>query len=643
MDRDQVAMKHISVIDKLHSVDNVPRNHIKNSNSEGTHNKLNDPNAEYDIALCMVPAWGVFFPPYNIAKLTGHLRKNNFKVYVNDINIKAYCAVQNTDNADAFDGDKYWKWMDEQMFYDNVFPDLEELFEEQASIISNLKTNIVGFTVYNTNVPSVRWFINYLKFHVPEKIIILGGPQIYYNVPKWGGDYIFKGEAEESLVNFLNSNPKKLEKQEVIGSWYGKDDKLDLGNIGWPDYKDYDFSLYQHTNGISSEVSRGCVAKCSFCTETRFWRYRYRDPLDVVNEIEEQKKLINLTRVWFVDSLVNGNVKQLEQIAKNFIKKNINISWNGYARCNNRMNKEYFQTLVDSGCSGLSFGVESGSNKVLKVMNKKITVDWIYNNIKDASVVRRKDGLKIDSHINWMVGYPQEHKIDQLQSFALLYNIRTYADGISPGATTGQATGAYLGDKPEDYNISTDIKLYDSWITNDFKVTKPHRLIRLICTVTLLDLMMKYLPDNILHNHQHRQELDDKWSFEYDNFFNIHYIDIDKDINLEFLNEETNSNINWSNALTNEWITFFYFLNLIFGNYKFSYKLSKQEINDAFGLYIAVPYAMDINVEVNNKKLKIDINHLLDSDPSYIQTKYQRSCNSFFNIFDTKNSYEFKC
>ena len=204
MDRDQVAMKHISETDKLYSVDNVPRNHIKNSNSEGTHNKLNDPNAEYDIALCMVPAWGVFFPPYNIAKLTGHLRKNNFKVYVNDINIKAYHTVQNTDNADAFDGDKYWKWMDDQMFYDNVFPDLEELFEEQASIISNLKTNIIGFTVYNTNVPSVRWFIDYLKFHVPEKIIILGGPQIYYDVPTWGGDYIFKGEAEKSLVNFLN-------------------------------------------------------------------------------------------------------------------------------------------------------------------------------------------------------------------------------------------------------------------------------------------------------------------------------------------------------------------------------------------------------------------------------------------------------
>jgi len=614
MDRDQITMKHISETDKLYSVNNVPHNHIKSLDNNRTHKKQNNPNAIYDIALIMLPAWGILFPPYNIAKLTGHLRKNNFKVYVNDINIKAYHTVQSTDNANIFDGDKYWKWQNEKLFFNLVFPDLEDLFEEEAEIIANLKTNIIGFTVYNTNICAVKWFVNYLKFHAPEKIIILGGPNIYYRIPIIG-DYIFKGEGEESLVHFLKNNPTKPNEQKYVGAWFTRNNKLDLDNVGWPDYSDYDFSLYRHNQGVSSEVSRGCVAKCSFCTETHFWRYRYRNPLDIVKEINEQKKLYNLKRVWFVDSLVNGNIKQLEQLAKLFINQKTNISWNGYARCNNRMNKEYFQTLVDSGCDGLSFGVESGSDKVLKIMNKKITTDWVYNNIKDAAEVRSDSGGRISSHINWMVGYPQEHKIDQLQSFALLYNIRTYADGISPGATTGQATGAYLGDKPEDYNISTDIKLYDSWITNDFKVTKPHRLIRLICTVTLLDLMMKHLPNNILQNYQHRQELDNKWSLEYDNFSNIHYIDINKNINLEFLYEGINSNINWGNALTNEWLTFFYFLNLIFGNYKFSYKLSKQEINDAFGLFIAVPYAMDINVEVNNKILKIDINHFLDSDP----------------------------
>ena len=68
--------------------------------------------------------------------------------------------------------------------------------------------------------------------------------------------------------------------------------------------------------------------------------------MEIVKEIYEQKKLYNLKRVWFVDSLVNGNIKQLEQLAKLFINQKTNISWNGYARCNNRMNKEYFQTLV---------------------------------------------------------------------------------------------------------------------------------------------------------------------------------------------------------------------------------------------------------------------------------------------------------
>ena len=643
MDRDQVAMQHIINTDKLYSVDNVPKNIIPTNNI--LHNKNLESNLDgiYDLALIMLPSWGIFFPPYNLAKLTGHLRANNFNVYVNDINIKAYHLLKNTINSDAFDGDKYWKWQDEKLFYNLLFSDLENLFETEAEIIANLKTDVIGFTMYQTNKTSVKWFVNYLKFHCPEKIIIIGGPEIYYRIPDFG-DYIFKGEGEESLASFLVSKPKKPEKQIQIGQWFTKKQNLDLNKVGWPDYSDYDFSLYSHANGISSEVSRGCIAKCSFCTETHFWKYRYRTPYDIVKEIEAQKKLYNLKRVWFVDSLVNGNIKQLEEFSEIMSSKNLDIAWNGYARCNDRMDRNYFQKLVDSGCDGLSFGVESGSDKILEVMNKKIEVKYVFENIKNAATVKSPKGKPINIHINWIVGYPKEEKIDQLQSLALLYNIRKYADGISPGATAGQSPGAYLGDNPEDYNISKNVRLYNDWADKDFIVTKPHRLVRLICTVTLLDIMQKYLPQNKLKNYQHRQELDTKWNLNYDNFINKEFLNINKSLDLNFLNQGTltNKDFNWNNTITNEWLTFFYFLHLLFDNYEFTYKMSEQEILEAFGYFIAVPYQMDIKVTNSKNKLKIDISHSLNSKADNIQTKFYPTDKNNYNIFNTNNTYEFE-
>ena len=47
---------------------------------------------------------------------------------------------------------------------------------------------------------------------------------------------------------------------------------FDLDSLPFPDYDDFDLNLYEHPDGASIETSRGCVAKCSFCAETHFWK-----------------------------------------------------------------------------------------------------------------------------------------------------------------------------------------------------------------------------------------------------------------------------------------------------------------------------------------------------------------------------------
>ena len=146
--------------------------------------------------------------------------------------------------------------------------------------------------------------------------------------------------------------------------------RLDLDSLPFPDYSDFDFSEYQMPNGASSELSRGCVAKCVFCTEVHFWKYRGRMAGSILNEIEYQYRTHGIDFVWFIDSLVNGNLKELRAFALGVVERGLKIRWQGYARCDGRMDLEYFKDLKDSGCHQLNYGVESGSQRVLDDMKK---------------------------------------------------------------------------------------------------------------------------------------------------------------------------------------------------------------------------------------------------------------------------------
>ena len=84
--------------------------------------------------------------------------------------------------------------------------------------------------------------------------------------------------------------------------------------------------------------------------------------------------------MWFIDSLINGNVKELRAFALALTAKNIKMRWTGYARCDGRMDDAYFKDIAEGGCIMLNFGCESGSQKVLDDMAKGVTIKEMEDN-----------------------------------------------------------------------------------------------------------------------------------------------------------------------------------------------------------------------------------------------------------------------
>jgi hypothetical protein len=250
-----------------------------------------------------------------------------------------------------------------------------------------------------------------------------------------------------------------------------------------PDYESIDFSQYEIPNGVNTEISRGCTAKCTFCEETHFWKYRQRQSVDLITEIEWLYYNKGTDVIWFIDSLVNGNLKELRAFCKGVDAKGLKINWTGYARCDGRMDLEYFKDLKAGGCIMLNYGIESGSQHVLDDMAKGVTIKEMEDNFKHGKEVG------IYAATNWIVGFPTETLQDFADSITLLWRMRDMnINNVGAGVGYGLGPETIVGQNPHKFNISWH-KYQNHWITNDFTKGGTHVMTRVKTFHMFLDFM----------------------------------------------------------------------------------------------------------------------------------------------------------
>jgi anaerobic magnesium-protoporphyrin IX monomethyl ester cyclase len=441
------------------------------------------------VVFVLMPPWGKFFPPYNIARLSAITRAAGYNTSVFDINIKSYLHFKNNELVDydpwSYSREHVWA---SQQYDTELRPHIEPLFKEYIEKIVSLNPDVVGFSLYYTNEQSAKWLATELKRRLPNIVILAGGPQAQksYFHPIDEFDHIVQGEGEALLLEILD----RVEHGQPIGDRYIKQpsgQRIDLDSLPFPDYTDYDLNDYDVPNGISAELSRGCVAKCTFCSETLFWKFRGRLSGSILDEIEHQYKTHNINTVWFIDSLVNGNLKELRAFAQGVIDRGLKISWQGYCRCDDRMDLNYYRDLKASGCFSLNYGVESGSQKVLDAMKKNIKIAEIEQNLRDTNAV----GIKSD--INWLIGFPNEDPGAFADTMTLMWRIRNFnLSWISSGVTMMQDPETDVGINYHKYDILKDSFLHH-WLTSKLDNTCIHRKIR-IKTFELFLLEINIVP-----------------------------------------------------------------------------------------------------------------------------------------------------
>jgi radical SAM superfamily enzyme YgiQ (UPF0313 family) len=171
----------------------------------------------------------------------------------------------------------------------------------------------------------------------------------------------------------------------------------------------YLYFVPAHVPTAAMLTSRGCPYNCTFCHN--IWRdtpCRFNSPRRVVSEMKDLISLYGVEAVFFIEDNFFLNKKRVKGICDLIKQEEIDIIWGGNARVDG-IDAEILAIARDAGCRQVTFGFESGSQRILDVLNKKTTVEQN----RQAIELCRQAGIIPQG--TFMIGNPTE-TMDDLQA-----------------------------------------------------------------------------------------------------------------------------------------------------------------------------------------------------------------------------------
>ena len=243
-------------------------------------------------------------------------------------------------------------------------------------------------------------------------------------------DYIMIGDGEKSLIELVEHIDSKRDISEVSNVVYrdknnkviknGNFSSLNINNIQYADYSDYDFS---QERTISMMLSKGCYwGKCKFCTHNYEKNFQIKTINNAINEIKHYIEKYKVEHISFVDDAISP--KYYKHLSDSIIKNNINITFSSYVMFDEGFTKEILETCKNAGLSNLTWGVETHSKKVFDYISKSGCFD------KRSEILKNAHEAGIHNTINIIEGLPGERHKDLIQTVKFVYDNIEYIDEL---------------------------------------------------------------------------------------------------------------------------------------------------------------------------------------------------------------------
>lgn len=307
----------------------------------------------------------------------------------------------------------------------------EPTYRETAEVIVAAKPDVVGFSTWCNYYLDLIKVAEVLHRELPGVKILFGGVQATHTdrqtveaFPQV--DVVARGECDLTISDIISSihDPDKLSKvpgvtfmhRGTLVSTPGQGPVKNLDCLPLPDYGL--LPSLDRVERVGVEVGRGCPFKCGYCVSKSLaeGRFRQRSIEGILTTVKTVVANHGRSAFRFEHDMLTLNRKWLLALCDALEREKLSISWECFSRIDT-IDDEMIERMAATGCDFIYFGIETGSARMQKVLNKRLKPD------RAPSVIRRVCDRGIRSGSGFILGFPQEQLPDVLQTMRIMLEV----------------------------------------------------------------------------------------------------------------------------------------------------------------------------------------------------------------------------
>jgi len=437
------------------------------------------------VILVNPPVWDIRSPPINVAYLRAFVHHCGYPVKAFDFNAELFDRVP-AEQRRYWTSDFHDYWQNEQRWTEQLKPDLgPALFDHMVDSILAEQPDVVGFTM-NYSPHLIGDLALALKAADPRIVTVAGGnycePFIFGGMLLHRGafDFVALGEGEVTLLEILVRLETGRCGDDIPSTFVLRDGEyienprrdriLDFENLPWPDFDDFDLSLYwepdhsERSTRLPLLFARGCFCNCDFCMQNVIWAKPYvqRSGDALFAEVQRNVQRYGVREFQFADLAINGDLRKLGRFCDLVIESGLDIAWGGGANIRKGMDRAFLRRIKAAGCEWLDHGLESGSDAVLRSMGKP------YDAAMAAAYIRDVFEVGINPQFSLIVGHPAEGPEEFRETLDFLRGVGPYIGDVTPSVTVcGIYPRTPLQAKLADFGGDPETDLWMDWTLGD--------------------------------------------------------------------------------------------------------------------------------------------------------------------------------
>jgi radical SAM superfamily enzyme YgiQ (UPF0313 family) len=305
--------------------------------------------------------------------------------------------------------------------------------QDVAQLIAAGRPDVVGFTTMCNSYPQTLTLARYCKDFLPAAKTVLGGPQATaVDLPTlrhfpWV-DVIVRGEADTTFPNLVDHWATGRGNQDDIAGLSWRDETgncrhtesrplLDLDRLPFPAYDLYPADQLKSAL-VPVEAGRGCPFACTFCSTNLFFsrRYRIKAPKRLLGELKYLHETYGYKDFDLVHDMLTVDKGWVRDFSRLLIAGNYGFTWGCSARVD-CVTPDLLDEMAVSGCVGIFFGIETGSQRLQPVVKKKLHTTQVLPTLQLCAELNMKPTA------SFITGFPDETAEDAMDTLHMALDV----------------------------------------------------------------------------------------------------------------------------------------------------------------------------------------------------------------------------